>query len=350
MSKLIPHNKPNFDQREMDAVCRLLEKGYVAQGEQVAQLEKQLSNFFNRKYSAAVSSGTMALALALKSLKIQENDEVIIPSYTCSALYHAVKFCNGEPIYADIEPETCNLSPDSVKQNLTAKTKAIIFPHMFGQPGYIIEVKKLGVPVIEDIAQAIGAKIRQKLAGSFGDITVLSFYATKMLGAGEGGVIMTDNSPINNYVKDVREYDEADNLVPRFNAKMTDITAAIALEQLAKLDHFIQKRKQIHNLFRKALKKELILPIENETFTPNYFRQIMTVEDVEDFIQYGKKERIQFRRPVHKPLHLYENKKKLPITEKMWKTHISLPIFTLLQGAEITRIINSLKNYEKIHK
>ncbi len=346
-AKLIPHNKPDFGSKELLAVKEVIESGFLVQGKKVKKLELKLSDSITKKYCTAVSSGTTALSLALKSLKISENDEVIIPSYTCSALYHAIKFNNATPIYADIEDETYNLSPDSIKTNITKNTKAIIFQHMFGQPGYIEEVKKFGLPVIEDIAQSVGAKIDNKMVGGFGDITVMSFYATKMLGAGEGGAILTNDKNIFESICNLREYDESSNLELRYNAKMTDITAAIALVQLSKLESFIEQRKNISKIYKKNLHEYIALPFKNNKFTPNYYRQIIHQNNVNDFIKFGKQNNIQFRKAVHKPLHLYENRKKLPITEKMWKSHISLPIFTQLNTADINKIIKVIQKYEK---
>lgn len=347
MSEVIPHNKPNFGREEIIAVQKLLESGFIVQGEKVQLLEQSLSQFIGKKYCSAVSSGTMALSLALKSLGIKSGDEIIIPSYTCSALYHAVKFCNADVVYADIEEETCNLSPDSVRQLLTPKTKAIIYPHMFGQPGYINDIVKFGVPVVEDIAQSIGAKIAGKPVGYFGEVAVASFYATKMLGAGEGGAILTDSISVENYIKDIRDYDESEDLHPRLNAKMTDITAAIALEQLAKLDAFKERRQAIHQIYKNHPDIHLKLPIKNELFAPNYFRQIIIIDDADNFINFMKNSNIHFRKPVYKPLHLYKKQKTLPITEKMWKTQISIPIFVGLKDSDIIAIIKLLSKYEK---
>jgi perosamine synthetase len=347
MYKTIPHNKPNFDSKEIDAVKQTIESGHIVQGKLVKQLESNLSGFIGKKYCTAVSSGTMALSLALKSIGVTEKDEVIIPSYTCSALYHAIKFCNARVVYADIEEETCNLSPDSVREQLTRNTKAIIFPHMFGQPGYIKEILGFGVPVIEDIAQSIGATIDNQPVGFFGEIAVASFYATKMLGAGEGGAIITNNKIIDNYIQDKRDYDESEDLTPRLNAKMTDITAAIALEQYSKLEYFIQQRKSLHKYFTQNSAIKFHLPKENEHFQPNYFRQMINVDDSESFIKYNENSNIQFRKPVYKPLHLYKQKKTLPITEKMWKSQVSIPIFVGLPLEAAKKIKDTLSKYEK---
>jgi len=347
---MINHNQTNFDEAEVNAAIAILKSGRIAQGEKVRQLEKELAMTIDRKHCAAVSSGTTALSLALEALGVGPSDEVIIPSYTCTALYHAVKFNNAIPVYADIEAETCNLSPDSVKEKLTPNTKAIIFPHMFGQPGYITEIKKLGVPVIEDIAQSVGAKIDNKMTGYYGDIAVISFYATKMLGAGEGGAILTDSSEIHNYILQHRAYDEMEQLTRRYNAKMTNITAAIALAQLSKLQSFIAQRARINKQYFGTLKLSRDIPFCKPPFFPNFYRYIVRCSNAENLIAYGIKNGIQFRKPVFKPIHQYECNVALPVTEKKWQEQVSIPIYPQLSKTEINTIIDLCNHYENTQK
>ncbi|MFP4546698.1 MAG: DegT/DnrJ/EryC1/StrS family aminotransferase [Fidelibacterota bacterium] len=347
---MIKHNQTNFDESEVNAAIAIIKSGMIAQGEKVRQLEKSLSAAIERQYCAALSSGTIALSLALEALGIEPNDEVIIPSYTCTALYHAVRFNNATPVYADIEEETCNLAPDSVKDKLSPKTKAIIFPHMFGQPGYIKEIKKLGIPVIEDIAQSVGAKIDNRMTGYYGDIAVISFYATKMLGAGEGGAILTDTKEYYDYITEHRAYDEMDQLTRRYNAKMTNITAGIALAQLSKLSSFISKREEIKNFYRDKLKFPVDIPNSGKEFYPNYYRYIITCNDAEKLIALGIKKGVQFRKPVFKPIHLYEKNDYLPVTEKKWHEQVSIPIYPQLTKKEVNTIINVCNHYEDIHE
>jgi len=341
---MIPHNKPTLGIEEINTTSNIIKSGMIAQGEKVKELELQLANFIGKKYCSAVSSGTMALSLALQSIGVKENDEVIIPSYTCSALYHAVKFNHAIPIYADIEDETCNLSPESVKSKFTNKTKVIIFPHMFGQPGYIREIQKFGIPIIEDIAQSVGAKIDDNQTGFFGDISVMSFYATKMLGAGEGGAILTNSSKIHSNIQNLRTYDELEDLTPRYNAKMTDITAGIALVQLGKISGFLSKRKTIIDKISTNIRQKINIPVEKKSFSPNFYRFILSVDNVANFITSGLESGVQFRKPVFKPLHLYTREEILPATEKMWKEQVSVPLYPKLTDLEIEKIIEVCSN------
>lgn len=345
---MIPHNRPSLGKEEIKAVRDVIKSGFIAQGEKVKELENRLSNLIEKKYCVCVSSGSAALFLTLKALGIETDDEVIIPSYTCSALWHAVKNNNATPVFADIEEETFNLDPADVKKKMTKKTKAIIFPHMFGQPGFIKEIADCGVPVIEDIAQSLGAKIEGKQTGYYGLVTVISFYATKFIAAGEGGAILTDDEKIYRKITDMREYDEKEKLSTRFNYKMTDMEAAVALEQLKKLGTFISKRQKIYTKYKNILKQYLQVPNTSlENIEPNFFRAIAYHPGLspEEIISEALKIGITIRKPVFKPLHRYFSNITLPISEEAWGRQFSLPIYPALKGKEIRKILQFLEKH-----
>lgn len=342
---IVPHYRPSISEKELKAVQTVIASGYIAQNGQVLQLESVLSDFVGKKFGIAVSSGTSALILALKALQIKPGDEVIIPSYTCSALWHAVKAVNAVPRFADIETATFNLDFSAVKQNISAKTRAIIFPHMFGQPGYIQEIVSLGIPVIEDIAQAIGATINNQPVGSFGAISIVSFYATKVIGAGEGGMLFTDEPAVDSYLRDLREYDEKESLIPRINAKMSDLTAAIALSQFKKLPEFTERRRRILEEYKNILGEYMILPAQNPNLRSNLFRCVAIHPDhnADQLIQTAKAAEVNVRKPVFKPLHGYLPGITLKNTEDAWQKQVSIPLFPDLNAGEIEMVLNFLQ-------
>jgi len=347
---MIPHYRPTFGQEEITAVTSVIRSGQLAQNGQVNLLEQILTENLDRKYACAVSSGTMALILSLKALGIGPGDEVIIPSYTCAALWQAVTTVGATAIYADIEDETYNLAPPSVKLKMTPRTKAIIFPHMFGQPGHIQEVIEYGIPVIEDIAQAYGATIDEQPAGHFGDIGVLSFYATKVIGAGEGGAILTDSPEILEKVRDLRGYDEKDDLKPRFNAKMTDLGAAIAIEQIKKYQSYFTKRTAIIQQYQKVDGIEFVLPLKNSRLKSNNYRCIAAHphKSAAECIALAAKLGACFRKPVYKPLHSYAQTESLPETEKAWKKQFSIPVFPTISGTDRDRVTEILTHIAEL--
>lgn len=342
----VPHFRLVLTESEKAAVKAVLDTGMLAQGARVAELEQVLAAQLGKKFGCAVSSGTEALILALRALNIGAGDEVVIPSYTCTALWHAVKAVQAEPVLADIETETYNLDPEDVRLRLTTHTKAIIFPHMFGQPGHIKEVSALGLPVIEDIAQAYGAFYEQQPVGSFGTISIISFYATKVLGAGEGGALFTDAASIIAKVRSWREYDEQEELIPRLNAKMTDLEAALALARLADFTDQLQQRRQIYTAYAAILQEHLQIPGNNPNHQANYYRCIagFPPKTAAEIIALARANRVTLRRPVYRPIHLYMQGQPLRVTEQAWQYQVSLPIFPGMTEAELTHCRQLLKH------
>ncbi len=353
MSVKIPHYRLSFSENDYAAMREVLQSGQIAQGKQVAELEATLARQLQTAYCCAVSSGTTALTLALRALGAGAKDEVIIPSYTCTALWHAIKAVQADAVFADIEPETFNLDPAEVRRHLSRRTKAIIFPHMFGQPGFIEEILELGVPVIEDIAQAYGAHIKHKPVGSFGTLSVISFYATKILGAGEGGAVLSNSSNFIQQVRNLREYDEKDDLTLRYNAKMTDLTAALALSQIQQYPEKLRRRQVIYDKYASILGSQLLLPRLLPDRQPNFYRCIASLKErtAAEVIALAERYGITLRSPVFKPIHLYPNAAgpALSLTETAWRTQFSLPAFPDLSDEEIEVVIKFLKkisNYE----
>jgi len=172
---MIPHSKVALEEEDLAGVIGVLRSGQLAQGRVVSSLEEKSASLIGVKHAAAVSSGSAALHLALLSLGVGEGSEVILPSYVCTALLNAIHYVGATPVLADIDPNTYNITSESIKKVFTHKTKAIIVPHMFGLPAHIDTILSLGIPVIEDCAHSIGATVNGRKAGSFGLVSILSF-------------------------------------------------------------------------------------------------------------------------------------------------------------------------------
>jgi len=343
--KIIPHSRPFITDSDLKAITSTLKSDQLSQGPQVDKFERALAEFIGQKKAAATSSGTAALHLALLALKAKEKDEVIIPSFVCSAVLNAVNYTGATPVIVDIEPLAYNISVEAVKKALTEKTKAIIVPHMFGCPAEMDKLSELDIPFIEDCAQAIGATYKGQQAGSLGFLSVFSFYATKVMACGEGGMVLSDSEDMISKIKDLREYDNKDNYLLRYNYKMTDIQAALGQNQLSLLENFIKKRKEIAARYFDELKNcDFSLPVWKDGKEHIYYRFVIkTKDDASGYLERFQQKGIMCQRPVYKPLHRYLNLPDLPQTMEAWPKAISIPLYPSLREEEIEKIISAVK-------
>jgi len=341
---MIPHSKIALDEEDIAAVTKVLRSGYVAQGRIVSWLEETSASFVGVEHAAAVSSGSAALHLSLLSLGVGEGSEVILPSYVCTALLNAIHYVRATPVLADIDPNTYNITSENIKKVITDKTKAVIVPHMFGLPADIESIVPLEIPVIENCAHSSGARVNGRHVGSFGLVSILSYYATKMLGAGEGGMVLSNDRGLIETIKDLRDYDEKEDYRVRFNYKLTDIQAALAATRLSKLPEFIDKRKKIAAIYNRGLERVGVgLPEEPEGREHIYYRYVILVENSAQFMHEMLKKGIECRRPVFKPLHRYLSQSGYPLTDEVWEKAVSIPIYPSLTAKEAHRIVDAIK-------
>jgi perosamine synthetase len=335
----IPHSRPTLGEDEVRAVAAVIRSGHIAEGQVVARFEKTFAEKMGVQHAVAVSSGTAALHLILLAMGIGPDDEVIIPSYVCTALLHAGQYVGARPILAEIDSVTYNIDPDDVQKRITTRTKAIIVPHMFGLAANLDKLLKLDVPIIEDCAQAVGGTYHKKPLGTFGDASIFSFYATKMMATGEGGMVTSNSTELIEGVRDLKTYDEKEADKVRYNYKMTDVQAAIGEVQLARLDNFIGQRKSIAYQYVKPLKSlNIKLPEENSEHI--YYRFIVGLEaDCNSLIQKLSRKGIGCARPVFLPIHRHLKMDGYPVTDRVWETALSVPIYPSLSNKNIERLI-----------
>jgi perosamine synthetase len=341
LSKIIPHNKPTIGKEEVQLVGKLLENNELTLGQTVKEFENEFEKYIGLP-SAAVSSGTAAIHLALVIVGISKRDEVIVPSYTCPSVAMPILYLKATSVFADVD-NNFNLSPIDVEKKLTSKTKAIILPHMFGYPAEIKEIKELcdahGLSLIEDCAQAIGAKYNNELVGKFGDISVFSFNATKLITSIQGGMVSSNNPDLIKKLRNIRYPDSVQNYKDRnlkYSYRMSDINAVVGLSQLRKLNIFIKKRRKIASLYQQEI-KEGILPTEKKGNFHVFFRYVVkSVKEPEKIISSMSNYGITCERIHFPPLHymsIFKNNVRLVNTEKL-SSSISLPIFPSLSEDE----------------
>jgi dTDP-4-amino-4,6-dideoxygalactose transaminase len=343
--EIIPHSRPSLSDSDTEAVISVLKAGQLSQGPKVREFERKLASFIGKKKAVAVNSGSAALHLALLALGIKIGDEVIIPSFVCSAVLNAVNYTGATAVPVDIDHLTFNMSVEAAKRAIKRKTKAIIVPHMFGCPAEIDRLSELGIPVIEDCAQSIGANFKGQRVGSFGLLSAFSFYATKVMAAAEGGMVLSDSEDLASLIKDLREYDNKDNYILRYNYKMTDIQAALGLSQLSFLEKFIKRRKEIAARYFQEFKNcNFILPTAEKEKDHIYYRFVIKTKDnSSEYIEKFHQKNVMCMRPVYIPLHAYLNLSGFPHTLEAWHKTISIPLYPSLREEEIDRIVAAVK-------
>jgi len=268
----------------------------------------------------------------------------VLPSYVCTAVLNAVHYVRATPVLADID-ETYNLCPDDVARRLSRKTKAMIVVHLFGVPADMKRLARLQVRIIEDCAHALGAELDGRPCGSFGKAGVFSLYATKMIAAGEGGMVVSNSKSVVDEVKDLRTYDEREDYRVRFNYKMTDMAAALALSQLLRLDAFVRRRREIAERYDSALEEAGLAPLAGaRRGRPSFFRYVAELGvGASKAMRLFEREGICARRPVYKPLHHYLRSMSMPATDRAWRRAVSLPIYPSLTDGEVARVCRAIR-------
>ncbi len=343
------HNHPTLEPSDEKAVQKALKSGWVAQGNVSRAFEQRLSVLLHRKYARATSSGTAALHLALLALKIKPGEEVILPTYACTALLNAVSYVGAKPKLADIDERNLGLSKRTVKKLISRRTRAVILNHTFGFPADIAGIRSFGIPVIEDCAQGLGSEVKGKALGSSGNLTVCSFYATKMITSGYGGMVLTDDPAYARALQDLTRYDQRSDYKVRYNYSLSDMAAALGLNQLQRLNRFLAKRRTIANRYQKALAtSEFFFWSGTNTEKPNFYRFVAgSTKPYSEYVKYFRRRKIQVISPLapYQLLHRYLglNPRPYPVAEYISRTLISLPIYPSLKREEIDRVDRGLR-------
>ena len=360
--KMIPISKPMLGKEEELALKRVLYSRALAQGEEVKKFEDNFSKYIGTKFAVATNSGTSALHTTLLSLGIGPKDEVITTPFSFIATANSVLATGAKPVFVDIDEDTFNIDPQKIEQKITGRTKALLIVHLFGQPCDMKKIMEIcedrDLILIEDACQAHGAEFSGEKVGSFGT-GCFSFYPTKNITTGEGGMITTDDEEIAEKARRIRNHGQARAYVHDilgYNYRMTDLAAAIGLCQLRKLDMFNSKRIKNAQFLTREIEKidGLITPCVASN-VKHVFHQY-TVRVTEDFGmprdelkkrlgERGVDARVYYSIPIHKQ-PLYQKlgyRDDLPISEKVANEVLSLPVHPSLTKGDLKKIVEAIK-------
>ena len=345
MAEIIPHNRLTFGEAECEAVARTVRSGYWAQGPRVKELETALSRLSGSKHAVCVASGLSALRLSLGALGAHSARPVLIPAYSCVALANAALSWGAVPVPVEIESSSWNLDPASCRAAITKyDPSAVIAVNNFGFPAAIDDLTAGGVPVIEDCAHAFGIAAGRKPLGSRAQIGVLSFYATKLIGGGEGGAVLTDSQAIADYVRGARDYSDQPASACRMNDKMNDLEAALVLAQLERLPDLIAARKAIAARYIDRLSPQSgdrFYRLPADAIDRVWYRFVVemitpSAKTVVDALQtYG----------IHAALPVTDwrptGSSQCPAADRAYRQLVSLPLYPTLTPGEQDRVVNA---------
>jgi perosamine synthetase len=346
--KRIPHSRPTLGPGEARAAARVVRSGLVAPGPEAEGFEREAARYIGLRHAAAVSSGTAALALALRAVGAGPDKEVIVPSYARPAMIHAVRGTGAEPVLADVYWHDGNLSVAQVRRRLTHRTAAVVAVHSFGAAAEIEPLVNLGVPVVEDLAQAFGAEdYNRRRLGTFGAAAVASFDAEALLtSAGEGGMVLSDDRRVADAVRDLRADDKKLSASPFGDAQMMDVQATVGRVQLRRLPSFLAARRRWAMKYREALKSfalEVPLPLFGRAYHRFVVRSRRPVTDA--LLARFEEKGIGIRRPIERPLHWdVPEPGSFPVAERVWRRSLSLPIYPSLTEREFRRIVAAVRD------
>ena len=376
MTWKIPLFKIYWDKEDIKAVTEAIKGGMNwAVGSNVEKFEKMIAKYIGAKYCVVFNSGTSALHATLLAYGIKEDDEVIVPSFTFIATANAPLFVGAKPVFADIEEETYGLDSEDVKEKITEKTKAIIPIHYGGCPCKIMELREIAddhnLILIEDAAESLGARIGDKKVGTFGDSTMLSFCQNKIITTGDGGAMVTDSREIYEKLKLIRSHgrletsdyfsstEYMDYITLGYNFRMSNVTAALGIAQLKKIDKIIEMRRKNAEYLTIRLKreiKEILIPAPPGDYYNVYQMYTIRIDRRDELMKHladsGIMTKVYFS-PVHLT-HFYKNELgyacELPVIKEISTQVLTLPMYPTLTKDEIDYMIEEIKRFFEVTK
>lgn len=367
-----PSAKPHITQKEKKYVLEVLDSGVLSIGPKQEAFEKKFAEFVGTKYASAVSSGTAGLHLAMVASGIGPGDEVITTPFSFVASANAILYVGAKPVFVDIDPKTYNIDPKKIESAITRKTKAILVVHIFGQPaemGPISRVaKKHNLKIIEDACESLGAKYKGKMVGAFGEAAVFAFYPNKQMTTGEGGVVVTNNKKYHELFLSLRNQGRSgdmqwlDHDKLGYNYRMPELSAAVGLAQLERIDWLLGERKIAgwYNEFLAPHADLIQLPYTHPHNTHTWFVYVICIKNLKinrdkviaDLNKIGVS-----TKPYLPSIHLlsfYRDKfgfKKgdFPAAEAVSNSTLALPFYVGLKKSDIKYISGKAAGVIKKH-
>jgi dTDP-4-amino-4,6-dideoxygalactose transaminase len=319
-------------------------------GPEVQAFERELAEHLGVGHVIGVANGTDAITIALRALGVSPGDEVVVPSFTFYATAEAVAAGGARPVFCDVDPGTRNVTPDTVRAALTARTRAIVAVDLFGCPAPVPELRELGLPVIEDAAQAMGASLHGRRAGTLGDVATISFYPSKNLPClGDGGAIATDDDALAELVRALRFHGSRDKQTfdyVGYNSRLDELQAAVLRVMLPELEGWSEGRRAVASAYDEAgLGQYVTLPEVPEGAEPAWHLFVVAHERADELIAGLGRAGIAARGYYRTPLHLqpamasYAAAGELPATLELARTNLALPFGPTLSAEQIAEVV-----------
>ena len=358
----IPIADPVLGRPEKNRVLNIIDGGYIADGPEVRQFEREFAALCDCEYGIGTANGTTALETALRALDIGVGDRVVTTPFSFVATANAIRHCGATPVFADIDPETYNLDPEATRaviRDLDGEIDGILLVHLYGLPGSMEKFVSLAdhydVPLIEDAAQAHGARFDGRPVGSFGDAGCFSFYPTKNMTTGEGGMIVTDCEAVaeraRRYIDHGRMSDAENGYVHSeigHNYRMTSLAAAIGREQLRRLPQFNSTRRDHSRILTETLTETPGLEPPSEPANRRHvYHQYTVRSDARDYLksrlsEAGIGSRVYYPRPIHKQPAYEWVDESFPVAEQAAEDVLSLPVHPALTGDQVRTVAETV--------
>ncbi len=360
----IPMSSPDIDESDVEAVAAVVRSGRLALGPKADELEREIARYAGTRHAVAVSSGTAALHLIVKGLGLGPGDEVLVPSFTFAASVNVLLFERAVPVFVDVEPDTYNLDPADVERKIGPRTRAILAVDVFGHPAEWDRLTEIAarhrLRVIDDSCEALGAAYRGVRLGSFGDAAAFAFYPNKQITTGEGGVLVTSDDALARLARSLRNQgrDEMGAWLEHerlgFNYRLDEMSAALGVSQLARLETFLERRDRVAAAYgeRLARLERVRAPVVRSHVRMSWFVYVVTLaEGVDrDPVMRAMEAAGVPVRGYFPPVHLQPYVRELlgsgpgllPLTESIARRTIALPFHNRLADGEIDRVVEAL--------